>query len=480
MNFFRKKSISALIAQSEAKGTALKKDLGAFDLTMLGIGAIIGTGIFVLTGVAAAEHAGPALVLSFVLSGLACVFAALCYSEFASTVPVSGSAYTYGYAALGELIAWILGWALICEYGLAASTVASGWSGYFQGLLSGLGIHLPTAITSAYDPAKGTLVDVPAILITFLITVLLTRGVKKSARFNTVIVLVKVAVVLLFIAVGVWYIKPSNWTPFMPFGFSGVASGAATIFFAYLGFDAVSTAAEEVKNPQRNMPIGIIGSLAICTVLYIVVSAIMTGVVPYNLLNVKHPVSFVLEYIHQDWVAGFVSLGAIGGITTVLLVMMYGQTRLFYAISRDGLLPKALSSVNPKTKTPVFNTWLTGTAVAFFAGIVPLNKLAELANIGTLFAFIIVSIGVVVLRKTHPDLKRNFKVPFVPWIPLLAVLFCGYLILQLPATTWISFGIWLVIGLVIYFTYGYKKSGLAKTEEGNIQDMTVMNEEKLG
>lgn len=473
MNLFRKKSISSLIAQSEGKGIALKKDLGAFELTMLGIGAIIGTGIFVLTGVAAAEHSGPALVLSFVLSGLACVFAALCYSEFASTVPVSGSAYTYGYAALGELIAWILGWALILEYGLAASTVASGWSGYFQGLLSGFGIHLPIVITNAYDPAKGTLVDVPAIFITFLVTLLLTRGVKKSARFNTIIVLVKVAVVLLFIGVGVLYVEPSNWIPFMPFGFSGVATGAATIFFAYIGFDAVSTAAEEVKNPQRNMPIGIIGSLAICTVLYIIVSAIMTGIVPYHLLDVKHPVAFVLEYIHQDWVAGFVSLGAISGITTVLLVMMYGQTRLFYAMSRDGLLPKVLSSVNPTTQTPVFNSWLTGAAVAFFAGIVPLNKLAELANIGTLFAFMIVSIGIIVLRKTQPDLKRNFKVPFVPWIPLFAVISCGYLILQLPAMTWISFGIWLIIGLVIYFSYGYKKSELAKENELENQKGTM-------
>ncbi|MGM0890571.1 MAG: amino acid permease [Bacillota bacterium] len=465
MNLFRKKSISTLIAQSEGKGAALKKDLGAFDLIMLGIGAIIGTGIFVMTGIAAADHAGPALVLSFVLSGLACMFAALCYSEFASSVPVSGSAYTYGYAALGEMMAWILGWALILEYGLAASTVASGWSGYFQGLLSGFGIHLPTVITSAYDPEKGTLVDIPAILITVLITMLLTRGVKKSARFNTIIVLVKVTVVLLFIAVGVWYVEPSNWTPFMPFGFSGVTAGAATIFFAYIGFDAVATAAEEVRNPQRNMPIGIIGSLIICTILYIVVSAIMTGIVPYHLLNVKHPVTFVLEYIQQDWIAGFVSLGAIGGITTVLLVMMYGQTRLFYAMSRDGLLPKVMSSVNPKTQSPVFNSWLTGATVAFFAGILPLNKLAELANIGTLFAFMIVSIGIIVLRKTQPDLKRNFKVPFVPWIPLFAVISCGYLILQLPAMTWISFGIWLIIGLIIYFIYGYKKSELAKENE---------------
>ncbi|EOO57689.1 amino acid transporter [Bacillus cereus VD196] len=468
MNLFRKKSISALLAQSEQKGASLKKELGAFDLTMLGVGAIIGTGIFVLTGVAAAEHAGPALILSFILSGLACVFAALCYSEFSSTVPVSGSAYTYSYATFGELMAWILGWDLILEYGLASSAVASGWSGYFQGLLSGLGLTLPTALTSAYNPEAGTFVDLPAICIIFLMTLLLTKGAKKSARFNTVMVAIKVFVVLLFIGVGAFYVKPENWTPFMPFGFSGVTTGAATVFFAYIGFDAVSTAAEEVKNPQRNMPIGIIASLSICTILYIVVSLILTGIVPYDQLGVKNPVAFALQYIHQDWIAGFISLGAIAGITTVLLVMLYGQTRLFYAMSRDGLLPKALSRINKKTKTPVINSWITATMVAIFAGFVPLNKLAELTNIGTLFAFIVVSIGVIILRKKQPDLPRAFKVPLVPWVPTLAVIFCGYLALQLPATTWIGFVIWLVIGLVVYFSYGYKNSTLQKEQKEDV------------
>lgn len=468
MNLLRKKSIADLISHAEKKSSSLKKDLGAFDLTMLGMGAIIGTGIFVITGVAAAEHAGPALVLSFILSGFACVFAALCYAEFASSVPVSGSAYTYSYATFGELIAWILGWDLILEYGLASSAVASGWSGYFQGLLQGFGIHLPTALTSAYNPDKGTYVDLPAILIILLMTLLLTRGVKKSARFNTIMVAIKVAVILLFIGVGVWYVKPENWTPFMPFGFSGVATGAATVFFAYIGFDAVSTAAEEVKNPQRSMPIGIIASLGICTVLYIVVSLILTGIVPYDQLGVKNPVAYALQYIQQDWVAGFISLGAITGITTVLLVMLYGQTRLFYAISRDGLLPKALSRINQKTQTPVLNSWVTGAMVSFFAGVVPLNRLAELTNIGTLFAFIVVSIGIIVLRKTQPDLKRAFKVPLVPAIPILAILFCGYLVLQLPITTWIGFGVWLLIGLIIYFTYGYKNSELQGNKEKKI------------
>ncbi|MGG3468325.1 amino acid permease [Neobacillus pocheonensis] len=460
MDLFRKKSIQALIQDIGKKDATLKKDLGAFDLSMLGIGAIIGTGIFVVTGVAAAELAGPALILSFVISGLACVFAALCYAEFASAVPVSGSAYTYSYATFGELIAWILGWDLILEYGLASSAVASGWSGYFQGLLAGFGIHFPKALTSAFDPANGTYIDVPAIIIVLVITLLLTQGVKKSARFNTIMVIIKLAVVLLFIGVGVWYVKPSNWTPFMPFGFSGVTAGAATVFFAYIGFDAVSSAAEEVKNPQKNMPIGIMASLAVCTVLYIAVSAILTGVVPYTKLGVKNPVAFALNYIHQDWVAGFISIGAIIGITTVLLVMLYGQTRLFYAISRDGLLPKVFSKVDKKKQTPMFNSWITCLLVSIFAGLVPLSKLAHLVNMGTLFAFMTVAIGILYLRKNKMAPKTGFRVPFVPYIPILAFVFCGYLILQLPAESWISFGIWLVIGLGVYFGYGRKHSTL--------------------
>lgn len=465
MNLFRKKSIQELINQTDHKKVTLKKELGAFDLSMLGIGAIIGTGIFVLTGVAAAEHAGPALVLSFILSGLACVFAALCYAEFASAVPVSGSAYTYSYATFGELIAWILGWDLILEYGLASSAVASGWSGYFQGLLSGFGIYFPKAITSAYNPANGTFIDIPAIIIVFLITALLTQGVKKSSRFNSIIVIVKLAVVILFIAVGAWYVKPANWTPFMPFGFSGVATGAATVFFAYIGFDAVSTAAEEVKNPQRNMPIGIITSLLICTILYIIVSAILTGIVPYQHLDVKNPVAFALNYIHQDWAAGFISLGAIAGITTVLLVLIYGQTRLFYAISRDGLLPKVFSRVDEEKQIPLVNSWITCLLVSVFAGLVPLGRLAELTNIGTLFAFMTVSVGILYLRKTKDAPKTGFRVPFVPWLPILAFLFCGYLALQLPALTWICFCVWLVIGLFVYFGYGRKHSTLNNNED---------------
>jgi len=465
MNILRKKSIQALMASSEKKGATLKKDLGAFDLTMLGIGAIIGTGIFVLTGVIAAEYAGPAIILSFILSGLACVFAALCYAEFASTVPVSGSAYTYSYATFGEMIAWILGWDLILEYGLASSAVASGWSGYFQGLMAGFGIHVPTALSSAYNPAKGTYFDLPALLIVLILSFILTRGVKKSARFNAIMVLIKLSVVILFIVVGIWYVKPANWTPFMPFGFSGVTAGAATVFFAYIGFDAVSTAAEEVRNPQKNMPIGIIASLLICTFLYIVVSLILTGIVPFHMLDVKNPVAFGIQFIHQDWAAGLISLGAIIGITTVLMVMMYGQTRLFYAISRDGLLPKPLSKINKKTQTPVINTWTTCVIVSIFAGLVPLDKLAELTNIGTLSAFVVVSIGVIVLRKTQPNLKRAFKVPFVPVIPILSAIMCFYLMTQLSAFTWTGFVVWLIVGLIVYFSYGRKHSTVATGED---------------
>lgn len=460
MNLFRKKSIQDLIKQTGQKDVTLKKELGAFDLAMLGIGAIVGTGIFVLTGVAAAEHAGPALVISFILSGLVCIFAALCYAEFASTVPVSGSAYTYSYATFGEIIAWVLGWDLILEYGFACASVASGWSGYFQGLIAGFGIHIPKAISSAYDPANGTFIDAPAVLITFIIAFLLTRGIKQSARFNDIMVIIKISVVLLFIGVGVWYVKPANWHPFMPFGFSGVTSGAATAFYAYIGFDAVSTAAEEVKNPQRDMPIGIIASLLVCTILYVTVSAILTGIVPYQLLDVKNPVAFGLNYIHQNWVAGFISVGAIVGITTVLMVMMYGQTRLFYSMSRDGLLPKVLSKVDKKRQTPVANSWITFGLVSVFSGLIPLGKLAELTNIGTLFAFMSVSLGILYLRKTQGAPKKGFRVPFVPWIPLLAFVSCGYLALNLPALTWIAFLVWLVLGLVIYFTYGRRHATL--------------------
>lgn len=467
MSVFRRKSITEMLqekAASSAKG--MKKELGVFDLTMLGVGCVVGTGIFVLTGVAAANHAGPGLILSFLLAGIVCAFCALCYAEFASMVPVSGSAYTYSYATFGEIFAWVLGWDLILEYGFAASMVASGWSGYFQGLLSGLGLDLPRVISSAFNPAEGTYFDLPAVLIVLLLTFVVSRGAKESTRLNAIMVVVKVVVILLFIIVGVFYVKPSNWTPFMPFGFSGVVTGAATAFLAYIGFDVVATAAEEVRNPQKDLPKGILWSLAVCSLLYILVTAVLTGMVPYHLLNVKNPVAFALQYIHQDWVAGFISLGAIVGITTVLFVLLFGQTRLFFAIGRDGLLPKRLSKVNPKSGAPEFSTWVTGAVVALFAGLIPLGRLADLVSIGTLFAFISVSVGIIILRKTRADLERSFRVPLVPLVPIIAALTCGYLLISLPRITWIAFLIWMAIGLCVYFFYGYKHSLLAK-DKGN-------------
>jgi len=458
-----KKSVQSYL--EEGKKKSLRKALGAFDLTMLGIGCVIGTGIFVLTGIVAANHSGPAIILSFIIAGLACVFAALCYAEFASTVPIAGSAYTYSYATFGEFIAWVLGWDLILEYGLASSAVASGWSAYFQGLLSGFGIHLPKALTAAYDPANGTYVDIIAIGILFVIAFLLTRGVKESARVNNIMVFIKVAIVLLFIVVGAFYVKPENWSPFMPFGFTGIVTGAATVFFAYIGFDVVSTAAEEVRNPQRDLPIGIIASLLICTLLYVIVSLVLTGIVPYTDLNVNNPVAFALQYIDQNMIAGLISLGAITGITTVLLVLMYGITRLFFSMSRDGLIPAVFSTVHKKRQIPVRGTWVAAVLASIFAGFIPLSRLAELVNIGTLFAFIVVSIGVIVLRKTQPNLRRAFKVPFVPVIPILSVLFCGYLLINLSPFAWYGFIIWFIIGLVVYFLYGYKHSELRKEKQ---------------
>ncbi|WP_334072265.1 MULTISPECIES: amino acid permease [Paenibacillus] len=462
MSFFRRKSITSMLQEKEAAGTGgLRKELGAFDLTMLGVGCVVGTGIFVLTGVAAAKHAGPGLVLSFLLAGIVCAFCALCYAEFASMVPVSGSAYTYSYATFGEIIAWVLGWDLILEYGFAASMVASGWSGYFQGLLAGFGMEIPRALSSAFNPGAGTYVDLPAVIIVLLLTYIVSRGAKESTRLNSIMVILKVAVILLFIVIGAFFVKPSNWTPFMPFGFGGVVTGAATAFLAYIGFDVVATAAEEVRNPQKDLPKGIIWSLVVCSLLYIAVTAVLTGIVPYTLLDVKNPVAFALQFIHQNWVAGFISLGAIVGITTVLFVLLFGQTRLFFAIGRDGLLPEKLSRLNPKTGVPSVSTWATGIVVAVFAGMIPLNKLADLVSIGTLFAFVSVSIGVIILRKTRPDLNRSFKVPLVPWIPLLAAAACGYLLISLPGITWIAFLVWMALGLIVYFSYGRKHSHLA-------------------
>ncbi|MGN7940408.1 amino acid permease [Virgibacillus sp. 6R] len=459
-SLFRKKSITQLIHQSQQR--TLERTLSAIDLTMLGIGAVIGTGIFVLTGVVAAESAGPALIISFILSGIACALAAFCYAEFASTVPISGSVYTYTYATLGELFAFLIGWDLILEYLIAIAAVATGWSGYFQTLLSGFGIHFPKELSSAPGAGEGGIINLPAVIIIFLITALLSRGMKESKRINNIMVVIKLAVIVAFIIAGIFYVKPDNWTPFAPFGFEGIITGAATVFFAYIGFDAVATAAEEVKKPQRDIPIGIIASLAICTALYMIVSLILTGMVPYTQLNVADPVSFTLQFVGQNTIAGLISVGAITGITTVLLVMVYAQVRVSFSMSRDGLLPKKLSKVHPKFKTPYLNTWITGFIAAALAGFIDLTTLAHLVNIGTLAAFTLVSIAVIVLRKTHPTLKRAFKVPFVPVLPLISTILCILLMTSLPAVTWKAFIIWIVIGLIIYFTYSRKHSQLNK------------------
>ncbi|KEO82153.1 amino acid permease [Tumebacillus flagellatus] len=462
MSLFRTKSIEELIRTSQS-GQTLKKSLGTFDLTMLGIGAIVGTGIFVLTGKGALT-AGPALILSFILAGLACAFAALCYAEFSSMIPVSGSVYTYSYATLGEFIAWIIGWDLILEYALAICAVAVGWSGYFQSLLKGItGWDVPTVLSAAPGavPHETTYFNLPAFLIVMLVAFLLSRGVKESPRVNNIMVVVKIAVVLLFIIVGFRFVKPENWQPFMPFGFSGVFQAAALVFFAYIGFDAVSSAAEEAKNPARDLPRGIIYSLTICTALYIIVTLIMTGIVPFpQFQGIDHPISLALQVAGQDWFAGFVDLGAILGITTVLIVMTYGQTRISFAMSRDGLLPKMFSTVHPKYKTPYGSTWLVGIICGLVAGFVPLDTLAELTNIGTLAAFSLISISVIILRKKQPNLKRAFRVPLVPLLPTLAVLFCLFLMVQLKWQTWTFFLIWLVVGLFVYFGYSRKRSKL--------------------
>ena len=459
MSLFRTKNLDDMIAGANKPG-GLAKVLGPFDLILMGIGAIVGTGIFVLTGTGAVT-AGPALTLSFVVAAIACGFAALCYAEFASSVPVAGSIYTYTYATLGELAAWMIGWDLLLEYGLASAAVSVGWSGYLQSLLASYGYQLPVALTAAPGavPGVATIVNLPALAIMLVLTAMLGWGVRESARMNNIMVAIKVGVVLLFIFVGAPHVKPDNWQPFMPYGYNGMLSAAALVFFAFIGFDAVTSAAEEVKRPERDLPIGIIGSLAVCTILYVIVAGIMTGIVPYKeFLGVDHPVTLALQYAGENWMARVVDAGAILGMTTVILVMAYGQTRIIYAMSRDGLLPKKLSTVHPKYQTPFFATWMVGLFFGVVAAFVPLNILTELINIGTLAAFSLVSIAVIIMRKKRPDLKRTFRVPFVPLIPALAVIFCVMLMTYLSWHTWVAFGIWIVLGLIVYFTYSRKRS----------------------
>ncbi len=467
----RRKSIAQLTAEAGAK-SGLKRTLGPLGLTALGIGAIIGTGIFVLTGKAAATSAGPAIVWSFVIAGVVSALAALCYAELASSVPVSGSAYTYSYATMGELVAWIVGWGLILEYALGAATVAIGWSGYFADFLKlAVGIDIPQAYRLApfeagSDGVHG-IFNIPAFIIILLVTALLMRGTSESDLVNKIIVATKLAVVGLFIVVALPHIDPANWHPFAPFGFAGIANGAAIVFFAYIGFDAVSTSAEEVKNPGRDLPIGILASLAICTVLYIIVSGILTGVVPYTQLNVHSPVSFAMIKLGLNWAGVIISLGAVAGLTTVLLVMLFGQSRIFFAMSRDGLLPNFFAQVHPKFKTPYLSSLLVGVVVAVVAGLGSLDVVADLVNIGTLVAFIFVSIGVIVLRRTQPELARKFRVPFSPVVPVLAALGALYLISHLPLETIEFYFIWLVLGLLVYFAFGRRNSALGKRREAS-------------
>jgi APA family basic amino acid/polyamine antiporter len=451
---FRRKPVEALLADAAPHAGGLKRALGAFELTLLGIGAIIGAGIFVLTGVAAVEYAGPAVTASFVIAGFACAMAALCYAEFAAMIPVAGSAYSYSYATMGELVGWIIGWDLVLEYAVAAAAVAVGWSGYLNVILVGMGVHLPSALIHA--PAAGHLlqIDLPALLIVLIMTAILYVGISESARLNSIIVMVKLSAIVVVIAVGVFYVKPANWTPYAPFGWSGVMRGAAIIFFAYIGFDAVSTAAEEVIDPQRNLPIGILASLFVCTALYIIVAGILTGMVPAHLINIKAPLASAFVLRGMNFVAGIVSAGAVAGLTSVMLVLLLGQSRIFFAISRDGLLPPAFSKVHPRFRTPYIPTALTGIVVGITAALLPIQEIAELTNIGTLFAFVLVCLGVWILRHVEPEMKRPFHTPMVPLVPILGALFCTYLMLQLPVVTWIRFFLWMAAGLAIYFFYG--------------------------
>jgi APA family basic amino acid/polyamine antiporter len=441
---------------------SLRKTLRAWDLIGIGIGCIIGVGIFVLPGVEAAKHAGPGIILSFAIASIACACSALSYSELAAMIPVSGSAYTYGYATLGEIFAWIIGWDLLLEYMVAAILVSIGWSAYFVNMLKQIGLIVPQALSNGPWSDTPGVINIPAVFIIGLLTFLLIRGVKESARVNLIIVIIKLAVIVVFIVLAARHVDPANWKPFMPYGFGGVMTAAGIVFLAFVGFDAVSTTAEEAINPQRDMPIGIMVSLAVATVLYMAVAAIMTGVVPYTQLNVPDPVALVMNTLHMRWASALISVGAIAGITSVLLVLMLGQPRILFAMSRDGLLPRFLSQVHSRFRTPHRTTLFTGIVVAVAAAIMRLDTAAELCSIGTLLAFIIVSAGVIVLRYTRSDLHRPFKVPLFPVTPALGIILCAYLMVNLPFATWMRLIVWLIIGLFLYTFYGYRRSNLNK------------------
>ncbi|MFC8732065.1 amino acid permease [Luteimicrobium sp. NPDC057192] len=480
MSIFRTKSVEASMADADESEHRLKRDLSALDLTVFGVGVVIGTGIFVLTGLAAKEHAGPAVAVSFVVAGIVCALAALCYAELASTVPVAGSAYTFAYATSGEIVAWIIGWDLLLEMALGAAVVAVGWSQYFASLLDTIGWHLPASIAGG----DGAFMDLPAFLVVAVLTCVLVLGVKLSARVNTVIVAIKVAVVLFVIVAGLFFVKAANYHPFVPpsqpapettglqatlwqtilgsapanFGVVGIFTAAAIVFFAFIGFDVVATAAEETHKPQRDVPRGIIGSLAICTALYVGVSLVVVGMQKYSELDPDAPLAQAFKSVGADWAATLITVGALAGLTTVVMILMLGQSRVLFAMSRDNLVPRGLSAVHPTFRTPYRITILIGAVVAVLAAFIPLSALAELVNIGTLFAFVVVSIGVIVLRRTRPDLDRSFRVPWVPVLPIASVLACVYLMLNLPVETWLRFLVWMAVGFVVYFAYGRRHS----------------------
>jgi APA family basic amino acid/polyamine antiporter len=470
MSLFATKSIERLLEESEGKGGhSLTRTLGAGQLVALGIGAIIGAGIFTLTGVAAAHHAGPAIVYSFILAAIGCAFAGLCYSEFSTMIPIAGSAYTYAYATMGELLAWIIGWALVLEYAVGAATVSVSWSGTVDSIFKSFGIHLPQAfIASPWDPNPG-IMNLPAVFILVIISTILIIGIQESARFNATIVVVKVAVVILFIGLGYFFINRANYVPFLPenttgkfgeFGVTGVLAAAGQIFFAYIGFDAVSTAAQEAKNPKRDMPIGIVGSLIVCTILYIMYALVLTGVVNYKDLNVTAPLAVAVDAMKYGWLGFVMKLGSLAGLTSVMLVMLLGQSRVFYSMSRDGLLPGVFSEVHPKFHTPWKSNLMLLVGVALLGAFTPIAQLGNLTSIGTLCAFVLVCIAVIIMRRTRPDLPRPFKTPLVPFVPILGVGFNLLLMFSLDSLTKIAFVIWMAIGLVIYFTYSKSRSHL--------------------
>jgi len=511
-DWFRRKSLTKLFEEAKSDDHGLKRHLGAWNLTFLGVGAVIGAGIFVLTGQAAAQYAGPGIVISFIISGLACAFAGLCYAEFAAMIPISGSAYTYSYATLGELMAWIIGWDLILEYLFAASTVAVGWSGYVVSFLQDFNINISPQFSAAtgtvlvnvpemgWKPETAQLaqsliekginiaslehvtafINVPAMMVIGVIALLLVIGIKESTNFNNIMVIAKLGVIILFIAIGFFFVKYANWTPFIPkntgvpghFGWSGILRGAGVIFFAYIGFDAVSTAAQETKNPQRDMPVGIMGSLGISTILYILVAIVLTGIVSYTALNVADPIAVGVNAMGQSmfWLRPIIKLAAIAGLSSVILVMLMGQPRIFFSMSKDGLLPSIFSKVHPKFKTPYVSTIMTSFVAMIIAGTLPISILGELVSIGTLLAFAIVCISIIVLRKTKPDISRPFKTPWVPVIPILGALVCFIQMASLPLDTWLRLAVWMLIGFVIYFSYGIKHSHVKKERNKELSE----------